>query len=68
MQKSNQRGCPTLVAGLYARTMKLKEKNPKLKVLLAVGGWKIGSKPFIPLMESENYEEWSDNVVKFLRK
>ena len=58
----------TPLAGLYARTLKLKEKNPKLKVLLAVGGWKIGSKPFIPLMESENYGEWADNVIQFLRK
>ncbi|KAK7483569.1 hypothetical protein BaRGS_00025243, partial [Batillaria attramentaria] len=54
--------------GLYTRTMKLKQKNPKLKILLAVGGWKIGSKPFIPLMQSEDYHEWSNNVVKFLRQ
>ncbi|XP_071078601.1 chitinase-3-like protein 1 [Haliotis cracherodii] len=55
--------------GLYARTMKLKEKNPKLKILLAVGGWKIGSKPFIPIMESEeNMKAWVKNVVKYLRK
>ena len=32
--------------GTYDRIMKHKEKNPDLKVLLAVGGWAFGSKPF----------------------
>ncbi|KAL8583542.1 hypothetical protein ACOMHN_054858 [Nucella lapillus] len=54
--------------GLYARTMKLKEKNPKLKILLAVGGWKIGTKPFLPLIQSDDYHEWSHNIVDYLRK
>ncbi|XP_076442225.1 uncharacterized protein LOC143281124 [Babylonia areolata] len=53
--------------GLYARTVRLKEKNPKLKVLLAVGGWKIGSKPFLPLIRSDDYHEFSNNVVNYLR-
>lgn len=48
--------------------MKLKAKNPTLKILLAVGGWKIGSKPFIPLIESEDYTTWAYNVVRYLRK
>ncbi|PVD26294.1 hypothetical protein C0Q70_13965 [Pomacea canaliculata] len=53
--------------GLYSRTTKLKLKNPKLKVLLAVGGWKIGSKPFIPLIESDDYSDWTDSVIDYLR-
>lgn len=32
--------------GTYDRIMRLKEQNPKLKVLLAVGGWAFGSEPF----------------------
>ena len=32
--------------GTYDRIMRLKETNPKLKVLLAVGGWAFGSEPF----------------------
>ncbi|XP_041351154.1 acidic mammalian chitinase-like [Gigantopelta aegis] len=55
--------------GLYARTMKLKDINPSLKILLAVGGWKIGSKPFLPVIaDSESMTAWTANVVKYLRK
>ncbi|GAB1597576.1 chitinase-like protein 3 [Argonauta hians] len=55
--------------GLYARTLALKKKNPKLKILLAVGGWIIGSEPFIPMVASEyNRRIWINNVIKYLRK
>ncbi|CAL1532903.1 unnamed protein product [Lymnaea stagnalis] len=55
--------------GLYARTQALKKVNPELKVLLAVGGWQIGSKPFIPMIKDEQVRtEWIENVVKYLRK
>ncbi|XP_059149988.1 acidic mammalian chitinase-like [Physella acuta] len=54
--------------GLYARTLALKEKNPTLKVLLAVGGWQIGSKPFVPLVKDETTRDtWVKNVVRYLR-
>ncbi|ESO93434.1 hypothetical protein LOTGIDRAFT_62010, partial [Lottia gigantea] len=55
--------------GLYDRTISLKSKNPQLKVLLAVGGWQIGSKPFIPMISNEsNRKQWVKNVVRYLRK
>ncbi|XP_050410558.1 chitotriosidase-1 isoform X2 [Patella vulgata] len=55
--------------GLYDRTISLKSKNPQLKVLLAVGGWQIGSKPFIPMITNEsNRKHWVKNVVRYLRK
>eukprot|EP00093_Oithona_nana_P014013 14013.XXX_692283_694942_1 [CDS] Oithona nana genome sequencing. len=38
--------------GAYDRIMRLKEENPKLKVLLAVGGWAFGSEPFRELTGS----------------
>jgi chitinase len=31
---------------LYSRVISLKNQNPSLKVLLAVGGWNLGSAPF----------------------
>ncbi|CAG5127411.1 unnamed protein product [Candidula unifasciata] len=55
--------------GLYARTMKLKEKNPDLKILLAAGGWKIGSKPFLPVIKNEEtWKTWVSHVIVYLRK
>ncbi|GFO24364.1 Chea signal transduction histidine kinase [Plakobranchus ocellatus] len=55
--------------GLYSRTLALKEKNPHLKVLLAVGGWLIGSEPFLPAVKSEKSRSvWVQNVIKYLRK
>ena len=31
---------------MYSRVLALRLKNPALKVLLAVGGWNLGSGPF----------------------
>ncbi|XP_055871922.1 chitotriosidase-1-like [Biomphalaria glabrata] len=54
--------------GMYARTLALKKVNPKLKVLLAVGGWQIGSKPFIPMIRNETTRrKWIKNVVRYVR-
>ncbi|XP_071550046.1 probable chitinase 10 [Panulirus ornatus] len=39
--------------GMYTRLMKLKEKNPNLKVMLALGGWAFGSKPFQELVSNQ---------------
>ena len=38
--------------GTFDRMMQLRERNPKLKILLAVGGWAFGSKPFQELTEN----------------
>ncbi|CAH1773111.1 unnamed protein product [Owenia fusiformis] len=55
--------------GLYYRTMGLKKLNPELKVLLAVGGWFVGSKPFIPILQSDsNRLAFVANVIAYLRK
>lgn len=55
--------------GLYSRTLALKKRNPDLKILLAVGGWMIGSKPFIPMIRSESKRKtWVKNVVSYLRR
>ena len=31
---------------MYTRMMALKQKNPKLKITLAVGGWNVGPGKF----------------------
>ena len=55
--------------GTYDRIMRLKETNPKLKVLLAVGGWAFGSEPFRELTSNLfrmvsliNYNKYLYNV------
>ncbi|RWS12690.1 hypothetical protein B4U79_14591 [Dinothrombium tinctorium] len=40
--------------GLYERVIEIKNKNPKLKVLLAVGGWSFGTERF-KTMASNKY-------------
>ena len=56
-------------SGLYARTLKLKQRNPSLKVLLAVGGWSVGSGPFLPLTANRATRKvFIKNTVGFLRK
>lgn len=55
--------------GTYDRIMKLKEKNPLLKVLLAVGGWAFGSKPFRDLTENVfRMNGFVYDSIEFLRK
>ncbi|XP_064600854.1 uncharacterized protein LOC135467029 [Liolophura sinensis] len=54
--------------GLYMRTHKLKEINPKLKLILAVGGWRIGSLPFLPVIATlESMRLFAARVVHYLR-
>ncbi|XP_050419124.2 chitotriosidase-1 [Patella vulgata] len=55
--------------GLYAGTTNLKQKRPGLKVLIAVGGWVMGSAPFIDVVKDQNSRSiWVQNVVSYLRK
>lgn len=55
--------------GLYERVLALKAKNPKLKVLIAVGGWMMGPTPFKSLTESSYRQTlFTFNVIEFLRK
>ncbi|KAL8594956.1 hypothetical protein ACOMHN_038753 [Nucella lapillus] len=55
--------------GLYARTVALKKKNPTLRVLLAIGGWVVGSKPFLPVISTPaSINSFCRSVVTFLRQ
>ncbi|XP_069120691.1 uncharacterized protein [Argopecten irradians] len=55
--------------GLYEHVTDLKKVNPKLKVLLSVGGWNAGAKPFSDLAASEaGRREFATSTVTFLRK
>lgn len=54
----------------YARfTKKLKEKNPSLKTIIAIGGWNEGSEKYSAMASSAaTRETFADSVVKFLDK
>lgn len=55
--------------GMYTRINKLKEKNSNLKVLLALGGWAFGSKPFQELVANQfRMNGFVYDSLEFLRK
>lgn len=55
--------------GGFDRVIKLKEQNPKLKVLLAVGGWAFGSEPFRALTSNTfRMNGFIYDAIEFLRK
>ncbi|BFZ21286.1 hypothetical protein BsWGS_24325 [Bradybaena similaris] len=54
--------------GLYAQVVALKNRNPSLKVLLAVGGWVAGYEPFYNAVGSDsNMTQFAENAVTYLR-
>lgn len=53
----------------YAKVISLKQKNPSLKVLLAVGGWMVGPNPFKELTENAYRQTlFTFSVIEFLRQ
>ena len=55
--------------GMFQRINKLKETNPSIKVMLAVGGWKIGSKPFQDLTSNQfRMNGFVYDSIEFLRQ
>jgi len=55
--------------GTFDRIMKLKDTNPKLKLLVAVGGWAFGSEPFQKLTENIfRMNGFVYDAIEFLRK
>ncbi|EAT34366.1 AAEL013385-PA [Aedes aegypti] len=51
----------------YQRIIELKEENPCLKVLLAIGGWNEGSEKYSLMAEAEETREaFADSALRFL--
>lgn len=54
--------------GNYARITNLKLRNPKLKVILAVGGWNMGTSAFSSMTANkDNLAEFINTTIPFLR-
>ncbi|RMZ96005.1 chitotriosidase-1 isoform X1 [Brachionus plicatilis] len=54
--------------GLYERTNELRKINPNLKVMLAVGGWTMGTIPFISIVSSDaKIQSFVDSTVLYLK-
>ncbi|KAL3199531.1 hypothetical protein MRX96_013854 [Rhipicephalus microplus] len=55
--------------GFWERIVALKAKNPLLKVMLAVGGWMLGSAPFREVTENSYRQSlFVFNAIDFLRE
>ncbi|XP_022905137.2 probable chitinase 10 [Onthophagus taurus] len=55
-------------AETYERVLDLREKNPDLKVLLAIGGWAFGSTPFKELTNNMfRMNQFVYDAIEFLR-
>jgi chitinase len=56
-------------SGNYAKLLKLKEVNPDLKIMLSLGGWSHGSKPFQTLTSNVyRMNNFVYGAVEFLRE
>nr|CAH7766311.1 unnamed protein product [Callosobruchus chinensis] len=54
---------------MYDRLIALREKNPQLKVLLAIGGWAFGSTPFKELTSNVfRMNQFVYDAIDFLRE
>ncbi|XP_074098334.1 chitinase 7 [Cotesia typhae] len=54
---------------MYERLIALREKNPDLKVLLAIGGWAFGSTPFKELTSNTfRMNQFVYEAIEFLRE
>ena len=55
--------------GGYKAALSLKEQNPDLKIMIAIGGWNEGGKTYSQMVSfPESRKKFIDSVVAFLDK
>ena len=65
---ANKKNIIKYIFNRYDRFNKLKNTNPSLKTLLAVGGWNMASAPFTRMVATASgRQEFATSTVKFLR-
>lgn len=53
---------------MYKKIVALKEQNPNLKIMLAVGGWSHAAAPFTQMVSTEqSRSEFVENSLKFMK-
>ena len=53
----------------YQQIIALKQQNPDLKVMLAVGGWNHGSAPFTQMVATEQSRaQFVENSYNFMKR
>ena len=56
-------------SGAYAKALSLKQHNPSLKVMIAIGGWNEGAKKYSDMaIDSKKRKVFVASVVEFLIK
>ena len=56
-----------VLLGAYAKALSLKQYNPDLKVMIAIGGWNEGTKKYSDMaLNSESRSTFVESVVDFL--
>ncbi|GAB1608659.1 chitinase-3-like protein 1 [Argonauta hians] len=54
--------------GLYERVINLKKINPALKVLISLGGWKVGTLPFTAVVSTgATRKDFIDHAITWMR-
>ena len=60
---------PCILVHRFERFQALKQKNPAMKTLLALGGWNMASGPFTQMVATQQSRaQFIQSVVPFLRK
>ena len=55
--------------GMYQKTIDLKQRNPRLKVLIAVGGWNMASTEFSNMVSTiETRRQFVTTSIQFLKE
>ena len=58
----------SFLKSLYERIIRLRQINPKLKILISIGGWFAKSTPFNKILKSTTTRNtFVQNVLNFLR-